>query len=96
MATLDFQQQGEVYVAETVVHNDYNLHIERERPGTFRIYQRATASGMYKGCGLPYWLERTGQVIDHAFGHGVYPSCGLYLRIESSSAVTSATLTEAE
>lgn len=96
MATLQFTQQGDIWVAEATVHNDYNLHIERERAGKFNLYQRATASGMYKACDLPYWLARTGQVIDHAFGHGVYPSGGLHIRIESGSAVTSATLTEAE
>lgn len=58
------------------------------------IYQRGTDSGQYATCNIGTDLAyNQGQVIDHDFQHGVYPK---YIRIESGSEVTSATLTEAQ
>lgn len=31
MAKLEFTKQGDLYVAEVTVNNDYNVHIEREK-----------------------------------------------------------------
>ena len=89
---LQFTQNGNFWVAETTVNADYNLHIERSVPGSFKIYQRGTADGEYVDCrGVPdYSFQRD---IDHDFRHLVYPK---HLRIESGSEVTSATLTEAQ
>lgn len=89
--TLKFNQQGKVWVCETVVNADYALHIERVSPGKFNIYQRSTDSGQYALCVIPRFLYSTGQVIDWTFGHGYYP---MHIRIESETEVTSATLSE--
>lgn len=92
--TLNFQKNGNVYVAETTVTGDYNLHVERKGGGSFNIYQRGTQNGLYKVCsGMPGWMNYdAGKVIDWAFSHGVYPEGGLAIRIESGSEVTSGTL----
>lgn len=92
--TLNFQKNGNVYVAETTVTGDYNLHIERKGGGSFNIFQRATESGQWNVCtGMPGWMNyNAGQVIDWAFGHGVYPEGGLNILIQSGSEVTSGTL----
>lgn len=91
MATLTFKQEGKNYVAEAMVSADYNLHIEREDKGVFELYQRHPSAGQYARCLLPNALNRPDEVIDWSFGHGVYP---MYLKFVSSSAVTSAALTE--
>lgn len=81
-------------MAETTVNADYNLHIERVGGGRFNIYQRGAATGEYVACsGLPTQLVYSApKVIDWDLSHGVYPK---YLRIESETQVTTATLTEA-
>lgn len=90
--SLSFTKQGDMYVAETTVTGDYNLHVERKRAGKFQIYQRGTAAGEYAPVILPYWLSGAGKVIDYAFSHGVYPDGGLHLLIKSESEVTSGSL----
>lgn len=85
-----------VWMAETTVNNDYNLHLERKGRGKFAISQRGTATGLYMPCRLPQELYEPGQVIDWAFGHGVYPDGGLHIRIESWKEVSSCTLSEQE
>lgn len=94
MATLTFNQQDGKYIAEATVNADYNLHIERVAGGRLNIYQRGAATGEYVDCvGLPTQLVYSApKVIDWDFSHGVYPK---YLRIESDTEVTTATLTEA-
>lgn len=89
---LQFIQSENFWVAEATVNADYNLHIERKSPGSFKIFQRGTAAGKYVDCrGVPdYTFQRD---IDHDFQHGVYPK---YIRIESGSEVTTATLTEVQ
>lgn len=96
MAALNFTKSGNVWAAETTVHGDYVIHIERKGPGKFRLFQRSTASGQYTPC---YFVptqvsDNAGQVIDHAFGHGVYPSGGMHLRFVSGSEVTMAEINE--
>lgn len=95
MATLTFNLKNGIYVAETTVNADYNLHIERVGGGRFNIYQRGAATGEYVSCvGLPTQLVYSApKVIDWDFSHGVYPK---YLRIESETQVTSAEITEAK
>lgn len=91
---LQFTQNGNQWIAETTVNAPYNLHIERKGTGKFMIYQRGTDSGQYAQCSIgPDMAYNQGQVIDHDFKHEVYPK---YIRIESGSEVTTATLTEAQ
>lgn len=90
---ISFVKQGDIYVADVKVNNDYSLHIERVRAGSFNIRQRSTDSGLYMKCKLPDILQMPGQVIDYSFSHGVYP---MNVRFESGSEVTSASLTEAQ
>lgn len=94
--TLNFQKDGENWVAETTVTGDYNLHIERkDSTGVFLIYQRSASTGEYMVCsGMPGWLKNPGQVIDWAFTHGVYPEGGISIRIVSGSEVTMGVLLE--
>ena len=90
--TLSFTQQGRVWIAEATVNADYNLHIERESSGSFSMEQKGVEQGEYVECrGVPDFSFKKN--IDHDFQHGVYPK---YIRIESGSEVTIATLTEAE
>ena len=91
MATLTFKQKGKESVAEVVVSAGYNLHIEREKGGTFEMWQRHSSSGKYARCMLPNVLNRPDEIIDWSFGHGLYP---MYIRLVSSSPVTSAIVTE--
>lgn len=90
---LQFSQQGKEWVAEETVSNDYSLHLERKGAGYFHISQRSSDTGTFVPCALPPWLERTGQFIDHSFGHGVYP---MYIKIVSETEVTMGTIREAE
>lgn len=90
--SLNFTKQGDMYLAETIVTGDYNLHVERQKAGRFYIYQRGTSTGQYAPVILPYWVSQSGQIIDYAFSHGVYPEGGLHLLIKSESEVTRATL----
>ena len=90
---LHFSQQGKEWVAEETVSNDYSLHLERKKGGYFHISQRSSDTGAFVPCALPPWLERTGQFIDHSFGHGVYP---MHIKIVSETEVTMGTTREAE
>ena len=90
---LHFSQQGKEWVAEETVSNDYSLHLERKKGGYFHISQRSSDIGVFVHCALPPWLERTGQFIDHSFGHGVYP---MHIKIVSETEVTMGTTREAE
>ena len=92
MATLEFTQQGDLYVAEVTVNNDYNIHIEREKGGFLYLEQRSTSTGRFASCGLPsgisngYW-----STLDYTFAHGFYP---MTVRIKSTSRVTMAEIQE--
>lgn len=91
MATLNFSKQGDFYVAEATVNNDYNLHIEREQFGVFFMQQKFTGDD-YGTCNLPSVISNGNwKVLDYSFSHGVYP---MSIRIKSSSKVNSAVLQE--
>lgn len=93
MATFNFTKQGEVYVAEQTVNAPYALHIERDNPGSFSIFQRSTSTGNYAPCWtVPDRVSKCAPVIDWSFDHVVYP---MYVKFESETQVTTATLTEA-
>ena len=42
---LQFTQEGNVWVAEETVNNDYSLHLERKKGGYFHIFQRSSDTG---------------------------------------------------
>lgn len=91
MATLDFTKQGDWYVAETTVNNDYSLHVEKEFEGFFYMEQKA-AGEQFANCDIPlpvmngYW-----NVLDRVFGHGYYP---MNVRFKSAVPVKFAELNE--
>jgi hypothetical protein len=91
MATLNFIQEGEWYVAETTVNNDYSLHVEREKEGFFYMEQKA-AGTQFASCEIPmavmngFWTCQ-----DRVFAHGYYP---LTVRFKSKTPVTLAELNE--
>lgn len=92
MAKLEFTKQGDSYIAETIVNNDYNIHIEREKGGFFYLEQRSTSEGKFAPCNLPsgisngYW-----STLDYTFAHGFYP---MNVRFKSTSPVTMAEIQE--
>lgn len=92
MAKLEFTKQGDLYVAEVTVNNDYNVHIEREKGGFLYLEQRSTQEGRFASCGLPsgvsngYW-----STLDYTFAHGFYP---MTVRFKSTSPITMAEIQE--
>ena len=93
MAALNFTKQGEFYIAETTVNNDYALHIERRSEGFFYMEQNSSiADGKYAGCNLPtdvnngFWVNG-----DYFFSHGYYP---MKVRFKSLSEVVKAEINE--
>lgn len=92
MAALNFTKEGEFYIAETTVNNDYALHIERRSEGFFYMEQSSISDGEYAGCNLPtdvsngFWVNG-----DYFFSHGYYP---MKVRFKSLSEVKKAEINE--
>lgn len=96
--TLTFQPQmvdgKQRYVCEQTVTADYALHIERTGAGKLNFFVRSTADGKYCPSDVNSFLQNLAkEVFDYDFTHLVYPK---YIRIESDTEVTSATLITAE
>lgn len=96
--TLTFQPQmvdgKQRYVCEQTVSADYALHIERAGAGKLNFFVRSTAEGKYCSSDVSSFLQNLAkEVFDYDFTHLVYPK---YIRIESDTEVTSATLITAE
>lgn len=96
--TLTFQPQmvdgKQRYVCEETVTADYALHIERTGAGKLNFFVRSTADGKYCPSDVSSFLQNLAkEVFDYDFTHLVYPK---YIRIESDTEVTSATLITAE
>lgn len=96
--TLTFQPQmvdgKQRYVCEETVTADYALHIERTGAGKLNFFVRSTADGKYCSSDVSSFLQNLAkEVFDYDFTHLVYPK---YIRIESDTEVTSATLITAE
>lgn len=96
--TLTFQPQmvdgKQRYVCEETVSADYALHIERAGSGKLNFFVRSTAVGKYCPSDVSSFLQNLAkEVFDYDFTHLVYPK---YIRIESDTEVTSATLITAE
>lgn len=82
------------YVCETTVSADYALHIERAQSGRLNFFVRSTDSGKYCPTDVSSFLQNLAkEVFDYDFTHLVYPK---YIRIESDTEVTSATLITAD
>ena len=96
--TLNFQTDGNEWIAEATVTGDYRLHIERKANGFFAIQQRSIPTGMYATCRFQtpesMKVSYPSQVLDEAFSHGVYPEEGIQIRIVSGSEVTMGVLVE--
>ena len=45
MATLNFEKQGNQYIAETEVVSDFNLHIEKGNGGNINLQVRTSPGG---------------------------------------------------
>lgn len=91
MATLNFSKQGDFYVAEATVNNDYNLHIEREQFGVFFMQQKF-AGDDYGTCNLPSVISNGNwKAMDYTFSHGMYP---MKVRFKSLSEVKKAEINE--
>jgi hypothetical protein len=69
--TLTFNKQGDVYVGEFTVTEDFNLHIERKNRGIFEVYQRGTNNGEYAFVRGGEFFHQL--VIDTDFSARVYP-----------------------
>lgn len=82
------------YVCEETVTADYALHIERSGSGKLNFFVRSTAEGKYCPSDVSSPLQNFAkEVFDYDFTHLVYPK---YIRIESDTEVTSATIVTAE
>lgn len=93
MATLSFNQVGDVYQAEFTANSDYALHIERKKVGKLKILQKSITNGSYADCILPTWVSNCGQVLDCTISHGMYP---MHVLIVSETPVTIAERQEAQ
>ena len=86
---LNFNKEGNSFVAEFEATGDFNLHVERAKGGVFNIYQRTAQSGKYayvEGLG-----SQTGKdVIEYDFTGIVYPKS---IRVVSESEPTMAVVT---
>ena len=88
---VDSQQRS---VCEESATDDYALHIERTGAGKLNFFVRSTADGKYCPSDVNSFLQNLAkEVFDYDFTHLVYPK---YIRIESDTEVTSATLITAE
>ena len=83
---LNFTNTKEGHVAEFQATADFNIHMERSKGGTVRIYHRGTSDGEYE---LLY-TSLSDKVFDKDFGMLVYPK---HIKVVSSSEVTTATVT---
>lgn len=84
--------EGKEWVAEFVVTNNFNLHIERAERGRLVVSQRGTDSGEYATTFAKGEYEGAA-IFDYDFGALVYPK---WIKIESGSEVVTCTVTQAE
>ena len=88
---LDFQKNGQKYVATFEVNSDFNLHIEKKR-GEMYIYQKSTPIGEYDSVSMPL-ISQLDEVFDSDFTALVYPK---YIKIVCTTEPTMAIVTMAE
>jgi hypothetical protein len=76
---LNFNKEGNVFVAEFEATADFNLHIEGVKEGDVLVFQRGTADGEYAyvRAATPYPSFTT--VYDFDFAALVYPK---YIKVE--------------
>jgi len=81
---LEFTKVANRYEAEFEATDNFNLHIERTKPGFIKIFQRGTPDGEYAS--ESSWCEHSAEpVIDKDFSMLVFPK---YIKIVSESEVT--------
>ena len=81
---LEFKKVANRYEAEFEATDNFNLHIERTKPGFIKIFQRGTPDGEYAS--ESSWCEHSAEpVIDKDFSMLVFPK---YIKIVSESEVT--------
>lgn len=86
---LIFNQVDNQYVVEFKVEDDFNLHIERVKTGTIRLYQRGSDVGEYK------LIAKQGNNTDDLIidSNVVGVICPMYFKIESYTEPTLAVVT---
>lgn len=86
---LTFSKVGGRYEAEFQATNDFNLHVERVKSGSIKIYQRGSANGQYAS--ESSWADHNAEaVVDNDYQMLVYPK---FIKIVSASEVFSAEVT---
>ena len=81
---LEFKKVANRYEAEFEATDNFNLHIERTKPGFIKIFQRGTRDGEYAS--ESSWCEHSAEpVVDKDFSMLVFPK---YIKIVSESEVT--------
>lgn len=78
---LEFKKVANRYEAEFEATDNFNLHIERTKPGFIKIFQRGTPDGEYAS--ESSWCEHSAEpVIDKDFSMLVYPK---FIKVVSES-----------
>ena len=86
---LTFNKVDNIYVVEFKAEDDFNLHIERAKTGTIRLYQRGSDVGEYK------LIAKQGNNTDDTVidSNVVGVICPMYFKIESYVEPTLAVVT---
>ena len=79
---LHFIEENGTYVAFATAQNVFNLHIQREQNGDFKIFQRASSDGIYLESELGIQVTKD---FSYSFDTGYYP---MELKFISSTPVT--------
>lgn len=84
---LNFNKEGNGFVAEFEATGDFNLHVEKSKSGRLDIYQRTTQNGEYTSIeNLKYQYDK--KVIDYDFVGYIYPkNIKIISRFEPTMAV---------
>lgn len=88
---LQFQKEGNVWVAAFEATSDFNLHLERVENGAVKVLQSGTQGGEYDVAFTRNIYE--GEVFDYDFGALVYPK---YIKVTSGSEVIRGVVTFSE
>lgn len=70
---LTFTQQGNSFVAEFEATADFNIHLERDRGGVFRVYQRTAGSQYALVDELDKVYTQYKGIVDYDFAGVIFP-----------------------
>jgi hypothetical protein len=87
---LNFNKEGNVFVAEFEATADFNIHIEGVAEGKVYIYQRSTAEGEYAYVRAATPYPSFSKIYDCDFSALVYPK---YIRVVTDAEPTMAVVT---